>query len=132
MSPFTVAEQTAVERRDRWKKSQLTRSVAVLQHRLHVDRLVPDLGLALAGHTSTHTPQPVQSSGATWIVSRYPWISLERKGLDLNVSGAPSRALGSYTFMRMVAWGQTMAHLPQSMQMSGSKIGISWAMARFS
>ena len=44
--------------------------------------------LLLAGHTSTHTPQPVQSSGATWIVSRYPWISLERKGLDLNVSGA--------------------------------------------
>ena len=34
--------------------------------------------------------------------------------------------------MRMVAWGQTMAHLPQSMQMSGSQIGISVAMARFS
>ena len=26
--------------------------------------------LLLAGHTSTHTPQPVQSSGATWMVSR--------------------------------------------------------------
>ena len=26
--------------------------------------------LLLAGHTSTHTPQPVQSSGATWIVMR--------------------------------------------------------------
>ena len=25
-----------------------------------------------------------------------------------------------------------MAHLPQSMQMSGSQIGISWAIARFS
>ena len=26
--------------------------------------------LLFAGHTSTQTPQPVQSSGATWIVSR--------------------------------------------------------------
>ena len=34
--------------------------------------------------------------------------------------------------MRMVACGHTMAHLPQSMQMSGSQIGISVAMARFS
>ena len=34
--------------------------------------------------------------------------------------------------MRMVACGQTMAHLPQSMQMSGSQIGISLAIARFS
>ena len=32
----------------------------------------------------------------------------------------------------MVACGQTIAHLPQSMQMSGSQIGISSAMARFS
>ena len=30
------------------------------------------------------------------------------------------------------ACGQTMAHLPQSMQIVGSQIGISWAMARFS
>jgi hypothetical protein len=34
--------------------------------------------------------------------------------------------------MRMVVCGQTMAHLPQSMQMSGSQMGISLAMARFS
>ena len=32
----------------------------------------------------------------------------------------------------MAACGQTMAHLPQSMQIDGSQIGISWAMARFS
>ncbi len=25
------------------------------------------ISLLLAGHTSTHTPQPVQSSGATWM-----------------------------------------------------------------
>ena len=28
--------------------------------------------LLLAGQTSTHTPQPVQSSGATWIVISMP------------------------------------------------------------
>ena len=34
--------------------------------------------------------------------------------------------------MRIVACGQTIAHLPQSMQMVGSQIGSSWAMERFS
>jgi hypothetical protein len=34
--------------------------------------------------------------------------------------------------MRMVACGHTTAHLPQSMQMSGSQIGMVLAMARFS
>ena len=34
--------------------------------------------------------------------------------------------------MRIVACGQTIAHRPQSMQMSGSQIGISWAIERFS
>ena len=32
----------------------------------------------------------------------------------------------------MAACGQTMAHLPQSMQIDASQIGICWAMARFS
>ena len=34
--------------------------------------------------------------------------------------------------MRIVACGHTIAHLPQSIQMSGSQIGISLAIARFS
>ncbi len=34
-----------------------------------------------AGHTSTHTPQPVQSSGATWIVSSRPGWSCDRNRL---------------------------------------------------
>ena len=85
-----------------------------------------------AGQTSTQTPQPVQSSGATWIVIRYPEMSLERNAFDLNDGGAPSSTAGWYTFIRIVQCGQTMAHLPQSMQMSGSQIGISWAIARFS
>ena len=37
--------------------------------------------LLRAGQTSTHTPQPVQSSGATWIVSWCPGSSRERKRL---------------------------------------------------
>ena len=85
-----------------------------------------------AGQTSTHTPQPVQSSGATWIVIAIPDTSLDRKALDLNPSGAPASSVGSYTFIRIVACGHTAAHRPQSMQMSGSKIGISCAMERFS
>ena len=36
------------------------------------------------------------------------------------------------TFIRIVACGQTIAHLPQSMQIVGSQIGICWAIARFS
>ena len=59
-------------------------------------------------------------------------MSLERKSLDRNDGGAPSSADGSNTFILIVACGQTMAHLPQSMQMSLSQMGISWAMARFS
>ena len=82
--------------------------------------------LDFAGHTSTQTPQPVQSSGATWMVSvggrddrgsGTPWTGTPR--------ARPSDAAGSYTFIRIAACGQTRAHLPQSMQISGSQIGIS-------
>ena len=44
---------------------------------------------------------------------------------------SPPTTPGSYTFMRIAAWGHTIAHRPQSMQMSGSQIGISAAI-RFS
>ena len=88
--------------------------------------------LLLAGHTSTHTPHPVQSSGATWIVRRWSARSFDRKGLSTKSSGASATASAVNTFMRIVAWGHTMAHCPQSMQMSGSQMGISRAMARFS
>ncbi len=47
-------------------------------------------------------------------------------------AGAPARAAVGNTFIRIVAWGQTIAHLPQSMQIDGSQIGIIWAIARFS
>ena len=59
-------------------------------------------------------------------------MSFERNSFDLNDSGAPASADGSKTFIRIAACGQTMAHLPQSMQMSASQIGSSWAIARFS
>ena len=47
-------------------------------------------------------------------------------------AGAPSIEAVGKTFIRIVACGQTIAHLPQSMQMDGSQIGIVWAIARFS
>ena len=88
--------------------------------------------LEWAGQTSTQTPQPVQSSGATWTVSFIPGRSRERKSLAANPSGAPSSASGPNTLVRMVECGQTMAHLPQSMQIDGSQMGISAASDRFS
>ena len=47
-------------------------------------------------------------------------------------AGAAAIAAVGNTFIRMVACGQTMAHLPQSMQIEESQTGIIWAMARFS
>lgn len=88
--------------------------------------------LLLAGQMSTHTPHPVQSSGATWIVIHRPGFSRSRHSLCWNDSGAWSAAMGSYTFIRIAACGHTSAHLAQSMQMSGSQMGISWAIDRFS
>ena len=88
--------------------------------------------LLLAGQTSTHTPQPVQSSGATWIVSRCSGSSRDRNSLWRKSTGAASTEAVGNTFIRIVACGQTIAHLPQSMQIDGSQIGIVWAIARFS
>ena len=88
--------------------------------------------LLLAGHTSTQTPQPVQSSGATWIVRRWSSRSRDLNSLDWKPAGAPSMAAAGKTFIRIAACGQTIAHLPQSMQIAGSQIGSSRAMARFS
>ena len=93
-------------------------------------RLTSDL--SFAGQTSTQTPHPVQSSGATWIVRWWSFNSRDRNDLVRNPSGAEANASASYAFIRIAACGQTMAHLPQSMQMSGSHTGISAASLRFS
>jgi len=88
--------------------------------------------LLRAGQTSTQIPQPVQSSGATWIVISRPWCSRSFHSFVLNPTGPPSAAAGSNTFIRIAAWGQTKAHFAQSMQIAGSHTGISRAMLRFS
>src|SRR5579864_9637396 len=44
--------------------------------------------LFLTGQISTHTPHPVQSSGATWMVYFMPAHSLSRTSQDLKVAGA--------------------------------------------
>ena len=85
-----------------------------------------------AGHTSTHTPQPVQSSGATRIVISLSSYSLPDHSTLSNSFGAPSRSEGSKAFMRIAACGQTNAQRPHWMHTSGSQIGISGAMERFS
>ena len=51
--------------------------------------------LSFAGQTITHRPQPVQSSGATWIVYFWPLNSLPLKSIDLKVAGACASAAGS-------------------------------------
>ena len=89
--------------------------------------LRPTWVLSFAGQTSTHIAHPVQSSGAIWMVNMVPGNSLNLASFDLKVAGAFSRRAGSYTFCRMVAWGQTKAHFPHWMQRSGSQTGISKA-----
>src|SRR3990172_4373793 len=87
--------------------------------------------LFLAGQTSTHSRQPVQSSGATCRVYTWSLNSRQRAGADLKVAGAPAKRSGEYTLARMTLWGQTRTHLPHWMQTSVSHTGISRAMFRF-
>ncbi len=88
--------------------------------------------LLLAGQMLTQTPHPVQSSGATWMIARRPGSALSFQSLSLKVAGRSTSASSATTLRRMAAWGQTRAQRAQSMQMSGSQIGISAAMLRFS
>src|SRR6188508_1672655 len=67
--------------------------------------------LSLTGQISTQRVQPVQSSGLTWSVYRWSGSSRQRAGADLKVEGASSSSVGSYTFDRMTACGQTITHL---------------------
>src|SRR5438067_4906322 len=88
--------------------------------------------LSFEGHTATQSEQPVQSSGATWIVYCSPGNSLPRYAADLNVAGAPSSGGIGYTLARMAAWGQTIAHLLHWMHSAPSQEGICPARFRFS
>ncbi len=89
--------------------------------------------LFFAGQTSTQMPQPVQSSGATWIVYCSPSNSRSRAAHGLERRRrALERVLGSYTLMRMTPCGQTIAHLPHWMHRPRPTTGISSAMLRFS
>ncbi len=113
------------------KKSQLARSSSRWSSRgSMLIALCLTSSFDFAGHTSTHTAQPVQSSGATWIVMRWSSRSRDRKGSVLNVSGAPARSSAGKALRRIAACGHTIVHLAHWMQISGSKIGISRAMPR--
>ncbi len=67
------------------------------------------------------------------MVNNIPGTSRLRNDFVFNTLAESARnSLGSYTFIRIAACGQTIAHLPQSMHRSGSQIGISVAIVRFS
>jgi hypothetical protein len=50
---------------------------------------------SLAGHTSTQSVQPVQSSGATCRLYFCPLYSFDLKSTALNAAGAPASADGA-------------------------------------
>ena len=86
----------------------LALALAVLGRRLHVDAPCACTSLLLlAGQTSTQTPQPVQSSGATWMVSAWPGQLARAEGLASGSRRArPPAPASGYTFMRIAACGQ--------------------------
>ena len=98
----------------------------------HVDRLVPHLLLADGRADVDADPAPGAVVGHHLDGEQLPGKSVDRNSLVAKPSGAPSSAVGSNTLILIAAWGQTSAHLAQSMQIAGSQIGISWAIDRFS
>src|SRR6185312_9660972 len=88
--------------------------------------------LFLAGQTSTHNEQPVQSSAATCNENFIPLNSGTRASVDLKVAGAFFKSAASYTLARMVACGQIATHFRHWMQVFSSQTGISSARLRFS
>src|SRR5512138_412562 len=85
-----------------------------------------------AGQISTHSEQPVQSSGATWSAYLCPFTSGDLKSIVRKSFGAALAASGAKYFGRIAACGQMSAHLLHWMQRLGSHVGISSAMERFS
>ena len=74
-----------------WKKSQRSRSTSRCSATgSMLMALWLESVLLLAGQTSTHTPHPVQSSGATWIVRRWSGRSRDRNSLCRKSAGAAS------------------------------------------
>ena len=91
--------------------------------------------LLRVGHTSTQTPQPVQSSGATcrlYIRLSSGPPSLRAQGTALKPGGARFSSSAGKTFMRIAACGHVSGQIAHCVQMVSSQIGISWAMLRFS
>ena len=129
-----VRQQGAVQLRDGQEEVPVgPQPVPVHERRLHVDRLVLDLGLGLGRAHVDADAAAGAVVGSHLDGHQVTGEILGAEGLGQEARpGRRPRASGGKTFMRMAACGQTMAHLPQSMQMSGSQIGISVAMARFS
>ena len=94
--------------------------------------LISGFWRSLAGQTSTHKLQPVQSSGATCRTYFCPRISRDFTSSDCKAEGAFSIASGCTTLARIAECGQAATQWLHWVQMSGFQIGISSAMLRFS
>src|SRR5271157_1329610 len=66
--------------------------------------------LSFTEQNSTHSVQPVQSSGDTCKVYFLSFMSFQRAGTALKVAGAPARCFSSYTLARITACGHTSTH----------------------
>ncbi len=135
--PLTVSwlDRVAVELGDRQEEVEVRPlALQVVALRLHVDRLVLGDLLALAPGRRRRRRRSRCSRPA-----RPGWSSASRAspcpstvGATKPLRRARQRPRPGTAFMRIAACGQTSAHRPHWMQISGSQIGISWAMLRFS
>ena len=102
------------------------------EDRFHVDRLVANLRLAL-GRAHVHAHAAAGAVVRNDLDGKAMAGEILRAELLVEeLRRSVRHHLGREAFMRIVACGHTMAHLPQSMQMSGSQIRISLAIARSS
>ena len=89
--------------------------------------------MALVGHSPTQTPQPMQSSGETAIANLYTPLPLPAlMSADLVCAGAAASSSSVRAKGRIVACGQTKAHLLHWMHLVLSHSGTLTAMPRFS
>ncbi len=88
---------------------------------------------ASLGHTPTHTPQPMQSSGLMARVNFMPgnFLAGVRSSIFM-ASGASAASASLRANGRMAACGQTLAQLLHWMHLDSSQRGTKAATPRFS
>ncbi|CVH79233.1 hypothetical protein BN3658_01838 [Coriobacteriaceae bacterium CHKCI002] len=84
------------------------------------------------GHTFTHTPQPMQSSGDMASVYCMPAAALPLAGTSVVAAGAAAASVSVSANGRMQACGHTKEHWLHWMQVAASHAGTLTATPRFS